>query len=202
MTTPGRHLGVFPEVAAHWDWYSGLVEQAGRPVKVLNLFGYTGLASLMAARAGASVTHLDASKKSITWARDNQLLSRLEQKPIRWIVDDALKFVEREVRRGAKYDGIILDPPKFGRGPKGEVWEVYESLSTLLSACGSLLSDTPLFVALTMYAVRASGVHLYQSLDEMMSRFQGHSDAGELVTREKSAGRLLSQAVYARWQAG
>lgn len=201
MTTPGRHLGVFPEVAAHWDWYSALIEKANRPLKVLNLFGYTGLASLVAAKAGAQVTHLDASKKSVTWARDNQILSGLEQKPIRWIVDDALGFVEREVRRGAKYDGIILDPPKFGRGPKGEVWEVYESLPALLTACRLILSDTPLFIALTAYAVRASGVHLYQSLEEMMMPFKGSTDAGELVTREKSAGRLLSQAVYARWQA-
>jgi 23S rRNA (cytosine1962-C5)-methyltransferase len=137
----------------------------------------------------------------VAWARGNQVLSKLEQKPIRWIVDDALKFVEREGRRGAKYDGIILDPPKFGRGPKGEVWEVYESLPTLLKACREVLSDTPLFVVLTMYAVRASGVHLYQSLDEMMRPFNGKTDAGELVTREKSNGRLLSQAVYARWKA-
>jgi 23S rRNA (cytosine1962-C5)-methyltransferase len=188
-------------VAAHWDWYSALIEKARRPVKVLNLFGYTGLASLMAARAGAQVTHLDASKKSVTWARDNQQLSGLEQKPIRWILDDALKFVEREGRRGVKYDGIILDPPKFGRGPKGEVWEIYDSLPALLAGCQAILSDSPLFVALTMYAVRASGVHLYQSLEEILSRFPGKTDSGELVTREKSAGRLLSQAVYARWEA-
>jgi 23S rRNA (cytosine1962-C5)-methyltransferase len=200
MTTPGRHLGVFPEIAAHWDWYSALIEKAGRPVKVLNLFGYTGLASLMAAKAGAQVTHLDASKKSVTWARDNQNLSGLEQKPVRWIIDDALRFVEREGRRGVKYDGIILDPPKFGRGPKGEVWEVYESLPALLEACRVVMCPSPLFVALTVYAVRASGVHLYQGLEEMMAKFQGKTDAGELVLREKSAGRMLSMAVYARWQ--
>ncbi len=201
MTTPGRHLGVFPEVAAHWDWSAALLKKAGRPAKVLNLFGYTGLASLAAAGAGAAVTHVDASKKSVTWARENQALSKLEQKPIRWIVDDALKFVEREARRGVRYDGIILDPPKFGRGPKGEIWEVYESLPFLLKACREVLSEKPLFVALTMYAIRASGVHLSQSLDEMMRPFNGKTEAGELVTREKSAGRLLSQAVYARWEA-
>lgn len=201
MTTPGRHLGVFPEVAAHWDWYAALIEKSPRPLNVLNLFGYTGLASLMAARAGAHVTHLDASKKSVTWARDNQLLSGLEQKPIRWIVDDALRFVEREGRRGVRYDGIILDPPKFGRGPKGEIWEVYDSLPALLEACAVVLSTEPAFVVLTMYAVRASGVHLYQSLESLMKRYGGSTDAGELVTREKSAGRLLSHAVYARWQA-
>jgi 23S rRNA (cytosine1962-C5)-methyltransferase len=200
MTTPGRHLGVFPEVAAHWDWSAALIQKAGRPTKVLNLFGYTGLASLAGAAAGAAVTHVDASKKSVTWARDNQVLSKLEQKPIRWIVDDALKFVEREGRRGVKYDGILFDPPKFGRGPKGEVWEVYESLPLLLKACRDVLSETPLFVALTMYAIRASGVHLYQSLDELMRPFNGKTDAGELVARDKSCGRLLSQAVYARWE--
>lgn len=200
MTTPGRHLGVFPEVAAHWDWFSGLIERAGHPVKVLNLFGYTGLASLAAARAGAAVTHVDASKKSVSWARDNQALSGLEAKPIRWIVDDALKFVQREGRRAAQYDGIILDPPKFGRGPKGEVWEVYQSLPTLLEACRAILSPNPLFVVATIYAVRASAVHLHQTLGEMMSPYNGKLDAGELVTRENAAQRLLSQAVYARWE--
>ncbi len=200
MTTPGRHLGVFPELAAHWDWYAGLISQANRPIKVLNLFGYTGLASLIAAHAGATVTHLDASKKSVAWAHENQLLSGLQNKPIRWIVDDALKFVEREARRGAFYDGIILDPPKFGRGPKGEIWEVYPSLPNLLTACRSILSPSPLFLALTMYAVRASGVHLHQTITEMMQPYHGQTDAGELVMREKSAGRLLSHAVYARWQ--
>ena len=201
MTTPGRHLGVFPEVAAHWDWFSELIEKVGRPVKVLNLFGYTGLASLMAAQAGAEVTHVDASKKSVTWARENQSLSGLDQKPIRWIVDDALKYVQREGRRAVKYDGIILDPPKFGRGPKGEIWEIYESLPGLLQACREVLSEQPLFMVTTMYAVRASAVHLYQTLDEMMKPYHGSVDAGELVTRESTRGYLLSQAVYARWQA-
>ncbi|MEI6290807.1 MAG: class I SAM-dependent methyltransferase [Chloroflexota bacterium] len=200
MTTPGRHLGVFPEVASHWDWYSDLITEARRPIRVLNLFGYTGLASLMAAKAGAQVTHLDASKKSVTWARDNQVLSGLSEKPIRWIVDDALAFVDREGRRGVKYDGIILDPPKFGRGPKGEIWEVYQSLPLLLESCKKIISDTPLFMALTMYAVRSSAIHLAQSLDELMDKHHGKIDAGELVSKEKSAGRFLSHAVYARWQ--
>jgi 23S rRNA (cytosine1962-C5)-methyltransferase len=201
MTTPGRHLGVFPEVAAHWDWFSGLIANAKREVNVLNLFGYTGLASLAAASAGAKVTHVDASKKSVGWARENQALSKLTESPIRWIVDDALKFVQREARRGAKYDGIILDPPKFGRGPKGEVWEVYKSLPTLLEACRECLSDKPLFVVNTVYAVRASAVHVAQAMEDMMKGFGGKVDMGELVTREQSAGRLLSQAVYARWEA-
>ena len=200
MTTPGRHLGVFPEVAAHWDWLSELIANAKREINVLNLFGYTGLASLAAASAGAKVTHIDASKKSVGWARENQALSNLTEKPIRWIVDDALKFVQREARRGIKYDGIILDPPKFGRGPKGEVWEVYKSLPDLLSTCRECLSDNPLFVVTTIYAVRASAIHVAQAMEDMMNGFGGKIDMGELVTREQSAGRLLSQAVYARWE--
>jgi 23S rRNA (cytosine1962-C5)-methyltransferase len=200
MTTPGRHLGVFPEVASHWDFMAGLVQKASRPVNVLNLFGYTGLATLAAAAAGANVTHVDASKKSVSWARENQELSGLSDKPIRWIVDDAVKYVEREARRGVKYDGIILDPPKFGRGPKGEVWEVYKSLPSLLEGCRTCLNDDPLFVVVTIYAVRASAIHVAQALDEMMKKYKGKMDSGELVTREQSAGRLLSQAVYARWE--
>lgn len=200
MTTPGRHLGVFPEVAAHWDWFSGLIAQSKREANVLNLFGYTGLASLAAAAAGAKVTHVDASKKSVSWARENQVLSKLTDSPVRWIVDDALKFVQREARRGVKYDGIILDPPKFGRGPKGEVWEVYKSLPDLLAACRECLSKDPLFVVTTVYAVRASAIHVAQAMEDMMNGFVGKIDMGELVTREQSAGRLLSQAVYARWQ--
>ncbi len=202
MTTPGRHLGVFPECAAHWDWVTDLIQGAKRPIKVLNLFGYTGLATLAAAAAGAYVTHVDASKKSVTWARENQSLSGLTEKPVRWIVDDALKFVQREGRRGNKYDGILLDPPKFGRGPKGEVWEIYKSLPDLLDACQQVLSEKPLFVVATVYAVQASAVHIGQAMQGIMSQFAGNLECGELVTREQSAGRLLSQAVYARWSAG
>lgn len=214
MTTPGRHLGVFPEVATHWDWTIEHIlkreesrdrrkkSKDGSAVRVLNLFGYTGLATLAAAAVGAQVTHVDASKKAVTWARDNQTLSGLTEKPVRWIVDDALKFVQREVRRGNKYEGILLDPPKFGRGPKGEVWEVYKSLPDLLQACRQVLSENPLFVVATVYAVKASAIHIGQALQEMMSKFEGIVENGELVTREQSAGRLLSQAVYARWSFG
>jgi len=201
MTTPGRHLGVFPEVASHWDFMAGLVQKANRPVRVLNLFGYTGLASLAAAAAGAQVTHVDASKKSVGWARENQILSGLNEKPIRWIVEDAIKYMQREEKRGTKYDGIILDPPKFGRGPKGEVWEVYKSLPNLFEICRACMSENPLFVIATLYAVRASAIHVAQALDEMMKKYNGNMDSGELVTRETSANRLLSQAAYARWSA-
>lgn len=199
MTTPGRHLGVFPEVASHWDFMADSIRKAGRQPNVLNLFGYTGLASLAAAAAGAHVTHVDASKKSVGWARENQALSKLNDKPIRWIVEDAVKYVQREEKRGVKYDGIILDPPKFGRGPKGEIWEVYKSLPSLLDMCRACLSDNPLFVIVTVYAVRASAIHVAQAVEEMMKKYKGEINSGELVTRETSANRLLSQAVYARW---
>jgi 23S rRNA (cytosine1962-C5)-methyltransferase len=199
MTTPGRHLGVFPEVAAHWDFMADSIQKAGTKPNVLNLFGYTGLATLAAAAAGASVTHVDASKKSVSWARENQELSGLGDRPIRWIVEDALKYVQREAKRRVKYDGIILDPPKFGRGPKGEVWEVYKSLPNLLEEICKCLTDQPLFVIVTVYAVRASAIHVAQAVDGMMKNFGGTIESGELVTREKSANRLLSQAVFARW---
>ena len=199
QTTPGRHLGVFPESAAHWDWMSSLIEAAPRPVNILNLFGYTGLATLSASAAGANVTHVDASKKSISWARENQVLSGLQDRPIRWIVEDALKFVQREVRRGSKYHGLIIDPPKFGRGPKGEVWEVYKSLPILLDSCRALLEE-PIFAALTIYAVKASSVHICTILEEMLAGISGNYEMGELVTRERSGDRLLSSAVYARWE--
>jgi len=220
MTTPGRHLGVFPEVAVHWDFMAEKIRGVkslptfdsqrrgpkgddksldSKKVNVLNLFGYTGLASLAAAAAGAQVTHVDASKKSVAWARKNQALSGLDDKSIRWIVEDAVKYMQREAKRGMKYDGIILDPPKFGRGPKGEVWEVYKSLPNLFELCRACLSEEPLFVIATLYAARASAIHVAQALDEMMKKYRGEIDCGELVTREKSANRLLSQAVYAKW---
>jgi 23S rRNA (cytosine1962-C5)-methyltransferase len=168
---------------------------------VLNLFGYTGLASLSAASAGAQVTHLDASRKVITWARENQQLSGLADLPIRWMLDDAVKFVQREQRRGSHYDGIILDPPKFGRGPKGEVWEFYKFLPDLLAACRAILTPKPLFIQLTAYAVKASAVTMYYAVHEMMSTFGGTTHAGEIGLPEVSQGRFLSTAIFARWLA-
>jgi 23S rRNA (cytosine1962-C5)-methyltransferase len=196
-----RHFGVFPEQAVHWDWMSEQIQGARRPTNVLNLFGYTGLATLAATAAGATVTHVDASKKSVGWARENQNLSDLANHPIRWIIDDALKFVQREARRGAQYDGILLDPPKFGRGPKGEVWECFEMLPTLLAACRQIFGPQPLFVLLTAYAIRASALSIYYALAEMTRGLKGEVTAGELVAVEKSAGRVLSHAIYARWNA-
>jgi 23S rRNA (cytosine1962-C5)-methyltransferase len=194
-----RHTGLFPEQAVQWDWSRQQIRTAGRPLSVLNLFGYTGLASLAAARAGAKVTHLDASRKVVTWARDNQALSGLESAPIRWIIDDALKFVHREARRGAGYDGIILDPPKFGRGPKGEIWEFYKLIPELLEACREAFGSQPRFLLLTAYAVKASAVTLYHAVEEMMQSWKGRTEAGEVVLVDQSAGRSLSTAIFARW---
>jgi 23S rRNA (cytosine1962-C5)-methyltransferase len=200
-TSASRHLGVFPEQATHWEWIRERIQSAHKPVNVLNLFGYTGLATLAAAQAGASVTHVDASKKTINYARENQLLSGLENKQVRWIVDDAFKYVKREVRRGVIYDGIIMDPPKFGRGPKGEVWEFYKMLPVLLQEIRPLFGKQPLFLVITAYAIRASALSLHYSIQEMMRNYQGNLASGELVTLEKSAGRILSMAIFTRWSA-
>ncbi len=199
MTSASRHLGVFPEQSVQWDWADQVIKKASKPPKVLNLFGYTGMASLAAVKSGAQVTHLDASRKVVLWAKDNQAASNLPSAPIRWIIDDTLKFVQREIRRGAQYDGIILDPPKFGRGPKGEVWEFYKLLPDLLDSCRQILSPDPLFVQLTAYAVKASSVTMYYAINEMMSSFKGKTQAGEIGLTEASAGRFLSTAIFARW---
>jgi 23S rRNA (cytosine1962-C5)-methyltransferase len=205
FTANSRHMGVFPEQAAHWDWMTALIKerfrQGAASVRVLNLFGYTGLATLAAAQAGAQVTHVDASKKSILLARENQSLSGLSDRPIRWLVDDAYKFVRREVRRGSQYEGIVLDPPKFGRGPQGQVWELFESLPELLENCRAILSPKPLFVILTAYAIRASALSAYYAVREMMADLSGEIETGELALIETSAGRLLSTAIFARWSA-
>ncbi|MHC1784077.1 MAG: class I SAM-dependent methyltransferase [Anaerolineaceae bacterium] len=199
--TNSRHLGVFPEQACQWDWITEQITGAGRPLRVLNLFGYTGLASLAAARAGAEVTHVDASRKVVTWAHENLTLSGLDDQPVHWIVDDALKFVERQGRRGGIFDGLILDPPKFGRGPKGEVWEFYKLLPNLLSACRTAMSSQPKFIVLTAYAVKASSLTLHQALQDVMAKYRGKVESGEVVLSEKSNGRLISMAVFSRWSA-
>jgi 23S rRNA (cytosine1962-C5)-methyltransferase len=199
-----RNMGVFPEQCSHWDWIGEQIAQHREanpePVRVLNLFGYTGLATLAASKAGAKVTHVDASKKSILLARENQSISGLSENPIRWLVDDAFKFVRREVRRNSKYEAILLDPPKFGRGPQGQVWEFFESLPALLSDCRNLLSEQPIFVLLTAYAIRASALSVYYAMKEMVTELGGQLETGELVLVERSAGRLLSTAIFARWK--
>jgi 23S rRNA (cytosine1962-C5)-methyltransferase len=199
--TSSRHVGVFPEHAVHWDWMGARIAEAGRSIRALTLFCYTGLATLAASMAGAAVTHVDASRRAVTVGRENQTLSGLEDRPIRWIVDDALKFVRREARRGARYDAIVMDPPRFGRGPKGEVWEFFECFPSLCEACRQVLSDRPLFLLLTAYAKRASAPELVRAMQGMMAGHAGGIEAGELVTLEQSAGRVLSQSLSIRWLA-
>ncbi|ANT53608.1 class I SAM-dependent rRNA methyltransferase [Mesorhizobium amorphae] len=199
--TSFRHVGVFPEQASHWDHMAGLIAAAKRPVKVLNLFGYTGLASLVAARAGAEVTHVDASKKAIGWARENQEMAGLGNKPIRWIVDDAVKFAEREERRGSRYDIVLFDPPAYGRGPKGEVWQLFEDLPGLTDLCRAILTPRPLAVVLTAYSIRASFFAIHALMRDTFAGMGGTVESGELIIREKSAGRALSTSLFSRWVA-
>ncbi len=201
FTASSRHIGFFPEQAPHWDWLQGLIQRASKPIHVLNLFGYTGLASLAASAAGATVTHVDASKKVIQLAKDNQNLSGLNNRPIRWLVDDVMKFLQREVRRGNRYEAIILDPPKFGRGPKGEVWEFFELLPNLMELCRQVLSSQPLFIVLTAYAIQASPVSLYYAFQDKFNLTSGTLTCGELALKEQSAGRLLPMAIFVRWEA-
>lgn len=199
--TSFRHVGVFPEQAPHWDHMEKLIRTAGRPVKLLNLFGYTGIASLLAARAGAEVTHVDASKKAIGWARENQKMAGLEDKPIRWICEDAVRFAEREARRGNSYDIILLDPPAFGRGPKGEVWQIFDDLAYMIAACRDILSDKPLAVVLTAYSIRASFFAIHGLMRERFAGMGGTVESGELVICEKSGGRRLPTSLFSRWVA-
>ncbi len=197
--TAFRHMGFFPEQAAHWQWFSNLMKKEKRPIKVLNLFGYTGLASLVAAKAGAEVTHIDASKKAIGWARENQALNELQEAPIRWICDDAVKFVEREIRRGNTYDGIIMDPPKYGRGPKGEVWQFFEGLNDLMHLTRLLLSENALFFILSSYAIRASFMASHELARDVFSGLGGMLSSGELLIQEEGSERHLSTSLYTRW---
>lgn len=202
--TSFRHVGVFPEQLAHWSWMKNEIERAGRPLKVLNLFGYTGVASLVAAAAGAEVTHVDASKKAIGWARENQALSRLDRAPIRWICDDAMKFVQREVRRGSRYDIVLTDPPKFGRGTNGEVWHLFEHLPLMLDQCREILAPKARGLVLTAYSIRASFYSMHELMRETMRGRGGVVESGELVIREagldgKTPGRALSTSLFSRW---
>lgn len=193
-----KHTGLFPEQTVNWSWLRGLITEAGREVNVLNLFGYTGGATLAAAAAGARVTHVDASKGTIKWARENQSLSGLDDKPVRWIQDDALKFVEREIRRGRGFQGIVMDPPPYGRGPDGEMWKIEKDLTALLDLCRQLLHD-PLFILINTYAGGYSGVALHNCLLGFKDELGGSIEAGELTISETGSGRLLPSGIFARW---
>ncbi|MEO0327188.1 MAG: class I SAM-dependent methyltransferase [Pseudomonadota bacterium] len=200
--TSFRHVGVFPEQAAHWRFMEQKIQERStgeRPFKLLNLFGYTGLASLIAARAGAHVTHVDASKKAIGWARENQALSELQERPIRWICEDAVRFCEREVRRGSYYDGILLDPPKYGRGPKGEKWHLFEDLPHLLDLVQQLTSRESTFVVLTAYSIRSSFFAMHEIMKDRYSDRSGLLESGELILQTKGSDRRLSTSLFSRW---
>ncbi len=196
--TPFRHLGFFPDMAPVWDWMRGRVADKAEP-QVLNLFGYTGVGTLAMADAGAQMVHVDASKKSVNAGRDNAALSGMAEKPIRWIVDDAAKFTAREVRRGRRYDGILLDPPKYGRGPEGEVWRLEEDLPRLIADCRQLLDADSRFLFLTVYAVRMSALAIGALLKQAFADLPGTVEAGELAVREEARGLLLPTAIWARW---
>ena len=200
-TDMSKHVGIFPEQSAHWTWLRRACQASRRPVHLLNLFGYTGIASLIAAKAGAAVTHVDASKPALAWARKNQQLSGLERAPIRWILDDALKFVQREVNRQRRYDAVILDPPSFGRGPHREIWKIDKHLPQLLALCRQLLSDAPLFIIVTMYAIEASSLIIGNLLADMMHPDAGHIQVGELVLQHVAGEKKLPMAIFGRWEA-
>lgn len=211
--SPFKHTGIFPEQHLMWDWCAekvksqkskaclpaGKVKSASDKLKVLNLFAYTGIASLVCAKLGCEVTHVDASSPSIVWARENQAVSNLSDKPIRWIREDTIKYCQREVRRGHKYDGIIMDPPVYGHGPSGEVWDFNKSFPELLKICRDLLSPDPLFIIINAYAVSASSLMLRNILSDYLQGLNGTVESGELCLEEKTNKRLLSTGIFARW---
>ena len=195
-----KHTGLFPEQAVNWDWFSRLIRNCERPVRVLNLFAYTGGATIAAAAAGASVTHVDAAKGMVGWAKENAVSSGLADAPIRWIVDDCQKFVEREIRRGNRYDAVIMDPPSYGRGPKGEIWKIEDAIHPLLKLCVQLLSEKPLFFLINSYTTGfAPSVLSYLLGLELLPRFGGRIEAGEIGLPVTSSGLVLPCGSSGRW---
>ena len=197
-----KHTGLFPEQAANWDWFSELIKNSPKKdIKVLNLFAYTGGATCAAAKAGAAVTHVDASKGMVTWAKENAASSGLADAPIRWIVDDCVKFVEREIRRGNKYDAIIMDPPSYGRGPKGEIWKIEEKIHSFINLCSQLLCDKPLFFLVNSYTTGlAPAVLTYMISTEVKSKFGGHVVSDEIGLPVTETGLVLPCGAAGRWQ--
>ena len=196
-----KHTGLFPEQAVNWDWFSDKIRKANRPVKVLNLFAYTGGATLAAAAAGASVTHVDASKGMVNWAKENAQLSGLREKPIRWLVDDCVKFVEREIRRGNHYDGIIMDPPSYGRGPKGEIWKIEEKIYPFIELCTKILSDDPLFFLVNSYTTGLQPAVLSYMLGTAVAKKHGGKvSADEVGLPVSASGLVLPCGASGRWE--
>jgi 23S rRNA (cytosine1962-C5)-methyltransferase len=196
QATPFRHLAFFPDMAPQWSWMRDRLRQGS---EALNLFAYTGVGTLAMAAAGAKMTHVDASKKSVEAGKGNARLSGMDDRPIRWLVDDAAKFVAREVRRGRRYDGIILDPPKYGRGPDGEVWKLEEGLPGLIADCARLLDADSRFLVLTVYAVRMSALAIGELLRQALAPLGGQIECGDMAVREETRGLLLPTAIFARW---
>ena len=195
-----KHTGLFPEQAVNWDWFSDKIRSAKRPVKVLNLFAYTGGATLAAASAGASVTHVDASKGMVTWAKENAASSGLSDAPIRWIVDDCVKFVEREIRRGNHYDAIIMDPPSYGRGPKGEIWKIEDSVFPLIKLCAQLLTDKPLFFLVNSYTTGLQPAVLRYMIATALEKYDGTVTADEIGLPVSSNGLVLPCGASGRFE--
>lgn len=195
-----KHTGLFPEQAVNWDWFSNKIKEEKRPIKVLNLFAYTGGATVAAAKAGASVTHVDASKGMVTWAKENAAASGLEKAPIRYIVDDCVKFVEREIRRGNKYDGIIMDPPSYGRGPGGEIWKIEEQIHDFIKLCTKVLSDDPLFFLVNSYTTGLQPAVLTYLISNEMKRFGGKVTADEIGLPVSDNGLVLPCGASGRWE--
>ena len=195
-----KHTGLFPEQAVNWDWFSEKIRSAGRPLKVLNLFAYTGGATLSAAKAGAAVTHVDASKGMVTWARENAVASGLSDAPVRWLVDDCVKFVEREIRRGNKYDGIIMDPPSYGRGPKGEIWKIEESIFPFLKLAAQILSDDPVFFLVNSYTTGLQPAVLTYMISSVLTpNFGGQVQSDEIGLPVTESGLILPCGASGRW---
>ena len=194
-----KHTGLFPEQASNWDWFGDLIRKANRPIKVLNLFAYTGGATLASVAAGASVTHVDASKGMVTWAKENAASSNLSEAPIRWIVDDCIKFVEREIRRGNTYDAIIMDPPSYGRGPKGEIWKIEDAIHPLIKSCAKLLSEKPLFFLVNSYTTGLAPAVLTYMVATELKQFNGTVDAQEVGLPVTDTGLVLPCGASARW---
>ena len=200
-----KHTGLFPEQAANWDWFSQLIKaetDQGREIKVLNLFAYTGGATLAAAAAGAHVTHVDASKGMVTWAKENAISSGLGDAPIRWLVDDCVKFVEREIRRGNRYDAIIMDPPSYGRGPKGEIWKIEESVYPLIQLCQQILTDNPLFFLINSYTTGLQPAVLSYMMSTVLKPYKGSVTAAEIGLPVSSNGLVLPCGASGRFQKG
>ncbi|MFR0019645.1 MAG: class I SAM-dependent methyltransferase [Paraclostridium sp.] len=197
-----KHTGLFPEQAANWDWSMDMIKNAGRPIKVLNLFAYTGGATVACAAAGAEVCHVDASKGMVTWAKENLQTSGLGDRKVRFIVDDVVKFVEREIRRGNKYDAIIMDPPSYGRGPKGEVWQIEEKLYGLVELCTKVLSDKPLFFLINSYTTGLSPIILEHILDATVAKHAkgGNIYGGEIGLPTSKDGKVLPCGIFGRWE--